>query len=134
MNLEKFSLYAVFVQIENYSGFNLTLPFDDVVCGYNKERGDKVMDELSPVWISMYIVYPPVLPAVLGVAPQHGAAAVPQHRRPGIPHLRQSVLATLQPRLQDSPLQFYINAIIIYNIFLVQKCQQSLSHLLKNLS
>ena len=104
MNLEKFSLYAVFVQIENYSGFNLTLPFDDVVCGYNKERGDKVMDELSPVWISMFI--PPVLPAVLGGAPQHGAAAVPQHRRPGIPHLRQSVLATLQPRLQDSPLQF----------------------------
>ena len=43
----------VFVQIENYSGFNLTLPYDDVVCGYNKESGDKVMDELSPVWISI---------------------------------------------------------------------------------
>ena len=41
------SLYAVFVQIENYSGFNLTLPYDDVVCGYNKESGDKVMDEFS---------------------------------------------------------------------------------------
>ena len=104
VKLDKFSLYAVFVQIENYSGFNLTLPYDDVVCGYNKESGDKVMDELSPVWISMYI--PAVLPAVLGVAPQLGAAALPQHRRPGIPHLRQPVLATLTPRLQDSRLQF----------------------------
>ena len=53
VKLDKFSLYAVFVQIENYSGFNLTLPYDDVVCGYNKESGDKVMDELSPVWISI---------------------------------------------------------------------------------
>ena len=57
-------MYSVFVQIENYSGFNLTLPYDDVVCGYNKESGDKVMDELSLVWISMYIVYPLVLQKV----------------------------------------------------------------------
>ena len=105
VKLDKFSLYAVFVQIENYSGFNLTLPYDDVVCGYNKERGDKVMDELSLVYGSKCCT-PPVLPAVLGGAPQHGAAALPQHRRPGIPHLRQPLLATLPPRLQDSRLQF----------------------------